>query len=183
MDLLSMLLNQGGGGAVRQMAQQFGLDESQAASAISNLLPALGQGLARNASAQGGLENLLGALAGGNHQRYLEDPSILSQEETIKDGNGILGHILGSKDASRQVAMQAAQTTGIGVDILKKMLPMVATLAMGMLSRQSANTRSASPGASPADGLTGILGQFLDSNRDGSIVDDVLGMASRFFTK
>ena len=126
------------------------------------------------------MDSLLAALAGGNHQRYLEDPSILGRDESIQDGNGILGHILGSKDVSRQVAQQASQSTGIGMDILKKMLPMVATLAMGALSRQTAGARSAGPGTSAADGLTGMLGQFLDSNRDGSILDDVLGMASRF---
>ncbi len=183
MDLLNMLLNQGGGQAVRQIAGNFGLDEKQAASAISSLLPALGQGLARNASSQDGMESLWGALSGGQHQRYLEDPSILNQQDSINDGNGILGHILGSKDASRQLAQQASERTGIGTDILKKMLPMVATLAMGALSRQTASTPSPSPDASGAPGLPGILGQFLDSNRDGSIADDVLGIASRLFRK
>jgi hypothetical protein len=182
MDLLNMILNQGNGQAVRQLADNFGLNETQAISAISNLLPMLGQGLARNASTQGGLDSLLGALSGGQHQRYLEDPSILSQEDSINDGNGILGHILGSKDVSRRLAQRTSERTGIGSDILKKMLPMVATLAMGALSRQTASVQRA-PGASAADGLTGILGQFLDSNRDGSIVDDVLGMASQFFRK
>ena len=179
MDLLNMLLNQGGGQSVRQLAQNFGLDESQAVSAISNLVPALGQGFARNASTQDGLESLLGALAGGQHQRYLKDPSVLSNEDSINDGNGILGHILGNKDVSRQVAQQASERTGIGADVLKKMLPMVASLAMGVLSRQYASPQNASPAA----GLTGMLGQFLDANRDGSIADDVLGMASRFFKK
>jgi hypothetical protein len=183
MDLLNMLLNQGGGQAVSQLASNFGLQESQVASALSNLVPALGQGLARNASTEGGLDSLLGALTGGQHQRYLEDPSILNQEDSISDGNGILGHILGSKDASRQVAQQASERTGIGADILKKMLPMVATLAMGALSRQTANTQNAGPGVSTSNGLTSILGSFLDSNKDGSIADDVLGMASRFFKK
>src|SRR4030042_2732135 len=98
MDLLNMLLNQGGGQAVQQLAKNFGLNQNQAASALTNLLPALSQGLARNASTQGGLESLLGALTGGGHQRYLEDPSILGQQESIDDGNGILGHILGSKE-------------------------------------------------------------------------------------
>jgi hypothetical protein len=183
MDLLSMLLDQSGGRAVRQLADNFGLEESQALSALSNLIPPLGQGLARNASEQGGLDRLLAALTGGQHQRYLEDPSILNQEDSIRDGNGILGHILGSKDVSRQVAQQASERTGIGADILKKMLPMIATLAMGALSRQTANVRTSQAGPSPADGLTGILGSFLDSNRDGSIADDVLGMASKFFRK
>jgi hypothetical protein len=183
MDLMSVLLNAGGGGAVRQLAENFGLNEDQAASAISNLLPALGQGLARNASTQGGIESLIGALTGGGHQRYLEDPSTLGREETVQDGNGILGHILGSREVSRQVAQQAAEKTGIGADVLKKMLPLVATMAMGALSRQAASTRNAAPSASPADNLMGMLGQFLDTNRDGSVIDDVLGMASRFFQK
>ena len=181
MDLLNMLMNQGGGQAIRQIGTNFALDENQTISAVSNLLPILGQGLARNASTEGGLESLLGALSGGQHQRYLEDPSILNQQDSVDDGNGILGHILGSKDVSRQVAQQTSERTGIGVDILKKMLPMVATLAMGALSRQTESARA--PEASPSAGLTSILGQFLGSNRDGSIADDILGMASQLFKK
>ncbi len=183
MDLLNMLLNQGGGGAVRQLAQNFGLDENQATSAISSLLPALGQGLARNASAPGGLDGLLGALAGGGHQRYLEDPSMLGQEETVRDGNGILGHILGSKDVSRQVAQQASATSGVSADVLKKMLPIVAAMTMGMLSRQNSVAPGAAPAGAPAGGLMGMLTQFLDAGHDGSVVDDVLGMASRLFKR
>jgi len=179
MDLLNIILNQGNGQAVRQLAGNFGLNEDQTVSALSNLLPVLGQGLARNASSQGGLDSLLGALTGGQHQRYLEDPSVLNQPDSINDGNGILGHILGSKDVSRQLAQRTSEQTGIGADILKKMLPMIATLAMGALSRQTSSVQKA-PGASAADGLTGMLGQFLDSNRDGSIADDILGMASKF---
>jgi len=183
MDLLSLLLNQGGGGPVRQLGQNFGLDENQTASAISSLLPALGQGLARNASAPGGLESLLGALTGGGHQRYLEDPSALGHEDTIRDGNGILGHLLGSKEVSRAVAQRASEKTGVGVDILKKMLPVVAAMAMGTLSRQTAGARSSAPAVAPDSGLMGMLGQFLDTNRDGSVLDDVMGMASKLFQK
>ena len=183
MDLLSMLLNQGGGGPVRQLGATFGLDENQTVSAISSLLPALGQGLARNASAPGGLESLLGALTGGGHQRYLEDPSTLGREDAIQDGNGILGHILGSKDVSRAVAQRASEKTGLGVDILKKMLPVVAAMAMGTLSRQTASARSSASAVAPDSGLMGMLGQFLDANRDGSVLDDVMGMASKLFQK
>jgi hypothetical protein len=181
MDLLSMLLSQGSSQVVTQLAKNLGLNQDQAISAISNLVPALSQGLSRNAATQGGLESLLGALSGGQHQRYLDDPSILSQEDSINDGNGILGHIFGSKDVSRQVAQRTSERTGIGADVLKKMLPMVAALAMGALSRQNASgfQKAASPG-SMGGGMTDILGQFLDSNRDGSIADDLLGMASKF---
>jgi hypothetical protein len=183
MDLLNMILNQGDGNSVRKLAGNFGLDENQAVSAISSLLPALGQGLARNASTPGGLEGLLGALTAGGHQRYLEDPSTLGQDETVRDGNGILGHILGSKEVSRSVAQQAAEKTGVGVDGLKKMLPVIAAITMGTLSRQATGAGGAVPAGSAGGGLTDLLGQFLDSDRDGSVLDNLLGMASRFFKK
>jgi hypothetical protein len=183
MDLLSVLLNQGDGSAVRKLAGNFGLNDNQAVSALSSLLPALGQGLARNASNPDGLEGLLGALTSGKHQRYLEDPSTLDQEETVRDGNGILGHILGNKEVSRKVAQQAAEKSGVGVDVLKKMLPLVAAMTMGTLSRQAVGTGVSAPAASPATGLMGMLGQFLDTDRDGSVVDNVLGMASQLFKK
>ncbi len=183
MDLVKMLLDAGGGNAVRQLSQNFGLGEDQAASAISNLLPALGQGLARNASAPGGLESLLGALTSGGHERYLDSPETLGSEETIRDGNGILGHILGSKDVSRGVARNAAAQTGIGEDVLKKMLPVVAAMAMGALSKQR-STGAAQAGGAPAQGgLLGMLSQFLDTNQDGSPLDGILGMASKLFNK
>jgi len=181
MDLLNMILNQGGGNSVRQLAGNFGLREDQAVSAITNLLPALGQGLARNAASSGGLESLLGALTSGGHERYLEDPSTLGHETTVQDGNGILGHILGSKEVSRSVAQQAAEKTGIGVDILKKMLPVIAAITMGTLSRQATGARGAAPSGPAGGGLTDLLGQFLDTDRDGSVLDNLLGMASKFF--
>ncbi len=131
MNLLEMILNSQNGGAVRELAQNFGLDQNQAASAISNLVPALSSGLMRNASTGDGLSSLLGALSGGQHQRYIDDVSTLSQPETVADGNGILSHILGSKDVSRQVAQAASQQSGVGADILKKMLPVVAGLGHG----------------------------------------------------
>jgi hypothetical protein len=48
---------------------------------------------------------------------------------------------------------------------------------MGYLSKQT------SGGHVQQEGLLGMLSPMLDYNRDGSVVDDVLGMASRFFQK
>ena len=117
----------------------------------------------RNAASAGGLESLAGALSSGRHERYIDSPEALGGEDTIQDGNGILGHILGSKDASRQVARNAAAQTGIGEDMLKKMLPVVAAMTMGALSKQNSSTAFQIPGSDPAaGGLMGMLGQFLD---------------------
>lgn len=213
MNLLEMIMQAQGGGAVKQMAQQFGIGEDQAQSAIGAVLPMLAGAMQQNVQS-GGIEGLLGALQGGQHERYLEDPSALFSQEAVQDGNGILGHLLGSKEVSRQVASHASAQSGVGADVIKQMLPMVAGLLMGGMSRQANSSgllgqvmgaamggggnsggggigsilggllgggaAAAAPVQQAQSGLLGMLGPLLDQNRDGSALDDVLGMASRF---
>jgi len=181
MDLLSAILNSHNGGAVSQLARNFGLDQDQAISAISSLVPALSAGLSRNVSG-GGLDSLLAALGGGQHQRYLDDLSALGQQDTVDDGNGILGHILGSKDISRQVAAAASERTGLGQEVLKRMLPVVATMVMGALSKNTAGMAAQQQQAGSGD-LMGMLTSFLDSNRDGSVADDFIGIIGKLLSK
>jgi hypothetical protein len=144
-------------------------------------VPALSAGLRQNLQTPDGLSGLVGALAGRGHQRYLDDPGVLGDAETVAD-NGILGHILGSKDVRRRVAADAGAQTGLSPDVLKRMLPLVATLVMAAMSRQSAAS-----GASPlstgrgSGGLLEKLGGALDSNKDGSPLDDITGMLGRAF--
>lgn len=180
MNLLDAILSAQGGGAVSNLSRKFNLSDDQTISAISSLLPALSSGLQRNLSAEGGLDSLLGALSSGRHQRYVEDPASLDDESTVQDGNGILGHILGSKDVSRQVAAQASEQTGVGADVLKRMLPLLATMVMGSLSQRAA-AAPAQAQAGAGEGILGMLTPMLDGNRDGSIADDVVGMLGKLF--
>jgi hypothetical protein len=182
MNILDSIMNAGNGAAVRQIGSQLGLDEAQTASALSALVPALSAGLRQNLQTQDGLSGLVGALSGGDHQRYIDDPAVLGEAETVADGNGILGHVLGSKDVSRRVAARAGAQTGLRPDVMKRMLPLVATLVMGAMSRQAAARGGSSlTGATGAGGLLEMLGGALDQNRDGSALDDITGMIGRTF--
>lgn len=182
MNLLETILGAGNGGAVQQLARNFNLDEGQAKGAIGALLPALSNGIKKNATTPDGLQGLIGALKGGNHQRYLDNPEGLSAPESIADGNGILGHLLGSKEVSRQVAAQAAAKTGVDTSVLKQMLPMVAAMAMGSMEKTTNQGQdlAASLGAGGA-AAGGLLGKLLDSDGDGSVADDLMGLARKFF--
>jgi hypothetical protein len=180
MDLLQSVLNAQNGAAVSALGRNFGLNQDQTVAAVEQLLPALAAGLSRNTAQPAGLDGLMAALSGGAHQRYLDDPSTLSDAATVRDGNGILGHILGSKEVSREVAARASERTGIGSDVLKQMLPLVATLAMSALSKQAAATTTRGSAPAPQQGVLGMLSPLLDSNRDGSIADDVMGMVGKF---
>lgn len=176
MDLLSVLKAANGGETVGALAQQFGLSGEQAEGVLGQLVPALTQGLQNNVAQQGGLESLLGALAGGNHSQYLDDPSMIGNPDTAADGAGILGHILGG-NSSEGIAQSVAGNTGIDPSIIQQMLPIVASLAMGAMSKH-ASTSSEDPGS-----LVGGLASMLDMNHDGSAIDDVVGLVGKFFTR
>ena len=121
----------------------------------------------------------------------MDEPEVIAKDESIEDGNAILGHILGNKDVSRNVAGAASSSTGVDADTLKKMLPMLATVAMGALSKQSKsggplNGITGGSGSTPLSGLQtaggrGALSQFLDADKDGDSMDDVLNLAKKLF--
>jgi hypothetical protein len=186
MNILESLLGQSAAGVVQQVGRQFGLDESQTSSALGALLPALVAGFHQRASSPTGLESLEAALRGGQHHSYLDDLQSLGRPSTVNAGNDILGQIFGSKEVSREVARRASTQTGVGADILKRMLPVVAALAMGALARRQYGGASAQAGVVPSPassaaggGLLEALTPMLDANRNGSMVDDVLGMIGK----
>ena len=178
MNLLKTLLDGQNGDLVKQLAGNFNLDEGQAGAAVSQLLPALTTGMKKNMAAPGGLDGLLGALKSGNHQQYVDNPAAALRPEAVADGNGILGHLLGSKDVSREVAARAASNTGIDVGTIKQMLPMVAAMTMGAASKE---TQQAGISSASGSDTMGMLSKMLDSDGDGSVADDLLGLAKKFF--
>ena len=184
MNILDAIVNAQDGAAVQQLGSQVGLAPDQATAALSALMPALAGGFQRNIQSQGGLESLMAALSSGNHGQYIDNPTSLADPSAVTDGNGILGHLLGSKDASREVASRAAAQTGLSADVLKRMLPLAATLMMGALSKQSGSASSTTAGlGASGGGILSMLTPFLDSNRDGSIMDDVTSMIGGFMKR
>lgn len=137
MNMMEMILQAAGGQAPQQVGSQFGLDPQQSQGAIAALLPAISSALKQNTSSPQGLAGLLGAMQNGNHDQYLDNPQQLGQPQAVNEGNAILGHLFGSKEVSREVAARASAKSGVGADVLKKMLPMVAMMAMGSLGKQS----------------------------------------------
>jgi len=207
LNLMDMLMGAAGDGARAEMGAQLGLNQDQTSMAIKALLPALSAGLKSNAEQPGGIEALLGALSKGDHDQYLDQPQRLRQPQSTVDGNAILGHLLGSKDMSRSVASSASQKTGISDQLLKAALPMVASMVMGSLSKQTkdpnvsdhlmgafggqAQQKSSGlggllgavmgGGSNPqsSGGMAGMLGNLLDADSDGSAMDDIFDMVMK----
>lgn len=207
--LHDLLGQEQGDEAVNQISQNVGADSSLVNSAIQMALPALINGLASNASTPDGAESLnntldqhhsdggvlgnLGGLASmifGGGQETAPPPQA--------DAGGILGHILGNSQG--HVAQDVSNKTGLGIGQVAQILMFLAPIVMGYLGKQK---QEQGVGASGLGGLLGSLlggGQpaaqpqssgnamidmasgLLDSDHDGSAVDDVASMAYKYIT-
>ena len=192
MQLTDMLAQMGG---LQSVARQLGVSEDQVAQGAEALLPAIVGGFQKQAQGQAaGLGGLGGLLE-----------QVLSPQATdVGPGNEVLGQIFGSKDVSRTVAQQAAQQTGLDASLLKQMLPLLAMLVGGYLSRQGGGAPATGAPAGAGGGLGDLLGglmgggapagaagtggglgglgglaSLLDANGDGNPLDDILRMAGK----
>ncbi|UVK38607.1 DUF937 domain-containing protein [Mesorhizobium sp. AR10] len=144
--LFDMLAQAQNGNGMQALAQQFGLSQQQTQAAVEALLPAFSQGLRRNTADPYGLGAFMTAMASGQHAKYFEDATRAFSPQGLDEGNGILGHLFGSKDLSRAVASQAAQATGVSQQVLQQMLPAIASMMMGGLFKQTTNQMQAAGG-------------------------------------
>lgn len=191
MNLLESLLGNDSQNVVSELAKQLGVGEAEARTAAGQLIPALTRGMQNNARSDSGLDNLIGALTKGKHSGYLDNPSSLGQQSTVQDGNSILGHIFGNKEVSRNVANYGANKSGLSATLMKKALPILATLVMSSLSKKFLGGGQKSSGSIfggnnngnifnsgvAANQNRGMLESFLDADKDGSIMDDLLSLA------
>lgn len=151
MNITDLIAQAGGLGSV---AQELGVDEATALRGATALLPALVGGLHGKDAASPGAGGGLGALLEGLGGAALASSVLQPGPTDVTAGNGLLGHLFGSKDASRTVAADAAEKSGLPVDLLKKMLPLLAMLVAGYMAKQGGREQS-------GGGLGGMLGSLL----------------------
>ena len=183
MDMMSALDEEGG---VEAISRELGVDQQTAQSGVGALLPAILDGLRGQTGAIGGQESGgLGSLGGlGTILSSLGGGSLLSNvlapaPTDVSRGNEVLGTIFGDKDTSRAVAADAAQKSGIPADLLKKMLPLVAMLAAGYLSKRMGQSHApAGTGQAQPEPGGGLLGSLLGGG--GGVLGSILsGMTRR----
>jgi hypothetical protein len=184
--VLDLLNSQLGAGGIEAISRQLGIDPRTAQAAVAGAIPILTGAMARNASHPAGAAALDQAL-----QRH--DGSILDQamehlgRGDTSDGAGILGHVLGGRQETAATGL--AQATGLDAGTAGRLLMMLAPLVLGAIGR-TRNQQGLDPGdlagmlraehdqaqsAAPS-GMLGALSGLLDTNHDGSVMDDVARM-------
>lgn len=171
MNLTQMLMEQNDGAAVDQLSRKFGLNHDQTIAAIEALMPAFSTGLKRNTQTPQGAAALVRALSDGHHADYIDNPAFATAKPGRQDGKAILSHLFGNKKVSRNVAAHAAQSTGIGAELLKKMLPVLASMVMGALFKGATGSGSGGLGGA----LGGALGQAAGGGLLGSLIEGLAG--------
>ena len=179
------------GGAVRTIAERFGLSESQAGAAVQIAVPLILTALTRNASQPEGAESLHQAINNdhdgsifSNLTGYLDNPQ-------SANGAGILRHVFGAQQPT--VEDNLAQATGIDPNAASGLLETIAPMVMGAVGQTQQQNELDASGLSNllnsqqqqaqanAPGVMGMLGSMLDRNQDGSAMDDLQRMDARFF--
>jgi hypothetical protein len=192
MDLFNMLSSVvGNPNNVSQMSQQLGAQPDQTSQALQAALPMLLGAMARNAKSPEGASALAGALDRDHDGSILNDVSGFMGMAEQGPGNGILNHVLGDK---RPMAEQAvAQKSGMDIGQVAKMFTTVAPLVMGFLGQQKRQNNLDANGLGALLGSTsqqveqqqgnslGFIGNLLDRDGDGDVMDDVMGMLGGMF--
>ncbi len=206
--LQDLLGQEQGTQAVDQITQNVGAEPSMVNSAIQAALPMILGGLASNAATPQGAESLNTALEEDHDGSLLGNLGglgglIFGGQQTAPpprqaDAGGILGNIFGNSQG--QVAQEVSNKSGLSISQVAPILMMLAPIVMSYLGQQKQQQGVG------ADGLGGLLGGLLgggasqaapqssgnpmldmasnalDSDRDGSAVDDIASMAYKYMT-
>ncbi len=184
-----------GGGNLGAISQTIGADESTTSTAIQAALPMLIGAMARNTSSEDGASALAGALDRDHDGSVLDDIAgfVMGGGAQQSNGAGILGHIFGGNQPA--VEQGVSQASGLDMSLVAKLLPLLAPIVMGYLGRQK-QEQGMDAGAlagmlggaseqmqEQQSPLMGMLSSILDSNKDGSMVDDAIRLAGGFLSR
>ena len=174
-----------------KLSSQLGVNENDVKLGLVSALPAILQALNKNTQTAEGAESLNKALEKhdgsvlNNLSGYLNNPD-------LNDGVGILIHLFGNQ--TENVAKAVSKSSGLDSNGSIKMLQILAPLVLGALGKQKKDNNLDASGLDAltsmlalnlgsneqTSGIMGLVTNLLDSNKDGAIVDDLLGLASKF---
>jgi hypothetical protein len=179
MGLVDLLLQAGGGDLVGQIARKANTDKSGAEDLLKNLGSAMfGQVKGRVQSDKHDSSGLEDLLRDSKYADMLHKPATHYNDPKMADkGNILLDFITGNKEGSREVASQVSKKTGFDVSIIKGLLPMLAPLIIGSLGKGMGGGASLAPSRNNDNGM---LMNMLDFDHDGSVIDDVAGLAMKY---
>ena len=176
-----------------KLAEQVGGNEGQVKNGVMAALPAMLTALSKNTGTEKGAQELNNALETKHDGSILNNLSGYLSNPDLKDGAGILNHLFGSQTSN--VANAVSQSSGLDSNGSMKMLQMLAPVLMGMLGQQKKQNNLDAEGIgnltsmlasnfgseAGASGIMDVVTNLLDANKDGNVMDDIMGMVGKLF--
>ena len=186
--LLELLDSPMGKQLIGGIAGQTGNSEEKTANVLSMAMPLLMGAMKKNASTPQGAEGLMNALNSKHNGSILDNLGGVFNggvdQSVMSDGAGILGHLLGNKQSL--VENTLSKKSGLEASSVADILKIAAPILMGFLGKQKSQNN-----LDDANGLGSLIGSMLggqpqqnqslitsllDSDGDGSVLDDVADM-------
>ena len=176
-----------------KLAEQVGGNEGQVKNGVMAALPAMLTALSKNTGTEKGAQELSNALETKHDGSILNNLSGYLSNPDLKDGAGILNHLFGSQTSN--VANAVSQSSGLDSNGSMKILQMLAPVLMGMLGQQKKQNNLDAEGIgnltsmlasnfgseAGASGIVDVVTNLLDANKDGNVMDDIMGMVGKIF--
>ena len=178
---------------IGNLASQVGGNEGEVKNGVMAALPAMLAALGKNTGTEKGAEELNNALEKKHDGSILNNLSGYLSNPDLKDGAGILNHLFGNQTSN--VANAVSQSSGLDTNGSMKMLQMLAPILMGILGQQKKQNNLDAKGLgnltsmlasnfgseAGTSGIMETVTNLLDANKDGNVVDDIMGMVGKFF--
>ncbi len=126
-----------GGQGLDNLARFYGLSVQQAQTAAEAVMPAFAVGLQKSMQSPEKLAQLMALMMRGPYGA-LYDQSTTAPAQLHAPGSQALDAVFGSPEVSRAVVNQAAASTGLGIAVVKQMVPDFAALVVGGLTKSLA---------------------------------------------
>ena len=170
MSLLKMLADSGGDrDGIERLASGLNMERDKAGSLAELLTPAIASAARKRADA-GGVGNVLDELRGQTSAMYFDEPEAAAAPEARETGQNFLEQILGSREATRELATEAASRTGATTNEVEDFLPALAAMLKGGMQKQTPDSSidgmmsalsGGGTGGGAGGGLMGMIGGLL----------------------
>ena len=196
MEMFQMIMSQLQNGGITEIAEKLGVSPVQAEKAVNGALPSLMTELATKSKSANAAKDDLGFLSLLDQNKdgsVMDDIMALVAKGGPNSGDvtGLVSSILGGK--SDKVVNELSKSSGINPAQAGGLLSMIAPLIMQTLSKSKTeggldlaglstilNTQKGKVQEKAKESGMGGLLDMLDADKDGSIMDDAMGLLGKF---
>jgi len=176
MNILNTILQSGlSDNIVNSLSSKTGIDSTSLQGLVQELAPQLLNGAKANLASDNDSSNLIDMISNVNLEQIESHPEEIDNLDT----QNMTGELFSSlNENENDVVNNLSSKSGIDASSISSLIPMLAPIVMGALNKQ---TNLGAMDTSNTNDITSMLTNFIDQDNDGSVVDDLVGMAKKFF--